>query len=146
MARRREAADVESGDGDIASIAGVIHQHGGVAFGDGEIGAVIGGGKIGQKSVFEAQIIQVHENTSFENVAGGMEMVNTRKLRGKMAEKGYTQRTLAEKMKRNKNTLNAKINGKTPFTDEEIESACEALEIEEAAEVCRIFLPGIKVR
>lgn len=71
-------------------------------------------------------------------------MVNTKALVGKMAEKGYTQRTLGAKMKRNKNTVNAKINGKIAFTDEEIESVCEALEIKEAAEVCRIFLPGIR--
>ena len=62
----REAADVESADGDIASIAGVIHQPRGVALGESEIGAVIGGRKIRQKSVDAAQIIQVQGITSFQ--------------------------------------------------------------------------------
>lgn len=63
----REAADVEGAYGDIASIAGVIYQNGRIAFGEREIGAVIGGGKISQKSMKAAQVMQIHENTSFQN-------------------------------------------------------------------------------
>ena len=71
-------------------------------------------------------------------------MPNTEKLKAKMSEKGHTQRTLSAEMRMDKNTLNAKVNGKRPFTDQEIESASKALEIKGAAEVCAIFLPWVE--
>lgn len=66
MASGRETADVESADGDIASIAGVIHQKRGMTFGECEIGTIISRNEIGQKRVLGIEIIKKHGNTSFQ--------------------------------------------------------------------------------
>lgn len=67
-------------------------------------------------------------------------MVDTVKLKARMVEKGYTQRSLAAKMKRNKNTLNAKLNGKANFDTEEVSMMCEILEISDPVEKVLYFL------
>ena len=64
----------------------------------------------------------------------------TSKLKGKIAEAGYSQRSLAQELGISKNTLNAKINGKTPFNTVEIERLCEKLGIYDGAEKAAIFL------
>ena len=43
------------------------------------------------------------------------------KLKGKIAEAGYSQRSLAAELGMSKNTLNSKVNGKIPFNTDEIE-------------------------
>ncbi len=43
-------------------------------------------------------------------------MINERKLRGKMVEKGYNLKTLSKAVGMNINTLRNKILGKTEFT------------------------------
>ena len=43
------------------------------------------------------------------------------KLKGKIAEAGYSQRSLAAELGMSKNTLNSKVNGKIPFNTVEIE-------------------------
>lgn len=63
------------------------------------------------------------------------------KLKGKMAEKGYSQRSLAAALGISKNTLNAKVNGKVPFNTLEVAKICEVLEIREGSEKVAIFLP-----
>lgn len=62
------------------------------------------------------------------------------KLKGKIAEKGYTQRALAEKLGMSKNTLSAKINRKVPFNTVEVAKICEILDIRDGAEKAAIFL------
>lgn len=62
------------------------------------------------------------------------------KLKGKIAEAGYSQRSLAEKLGISKNTLNAKVLGKTPFNTLEIEKICKALGIHDPVEKASIFL------
>lgn len=58
-------------------------------------------------------------------------MVDTRKLRSQMVLKGYTIKTLAEKIGISEKTLSTKIN-KTPnkFTQEEMSEIVHALDIE----------------
>lgn len=58
-------------------------------------------------------------------------MVDTRKLRSQMVLKGYTIKTLAEKIGISEKTLSTKIN-KTPnkFTQEEMSGIVHALDIE----------------
>lgn len=63
------------------------------------------------------------------------------KLKGKLAEAGYTQRLLAEEIGMSKNTLNSKINGKIPFNTDEIERICICLSIVDPVEKASIFLP-----
>ena len=62
------------------------------------------------------------------------------KLKGKIAEAGFSQRTLAEALGMSKNTLNAKVNGKVPFNTVEIELICNVLDIRDVTEKAVIFL------
>lgn len=62
------------------------------------------------------------------------------KLKGKIAEKGYSQRRLADALGVSKNTLNAKVNKRIPFNTVEIAKICEVLDIHDAAEKAAIFL------
>lgn len=62
------------------------------------------------------------------------------KLKGKIAEAGYSQRSLARELGISKNTLNSKVNGKVPFNTLEIERLCEKLGIYDGAEKASIFL------
>lgn len=52
------------------------------------------------------------------------------KLRGRMAEKGYTIRKLAEDMGVHENTLSHKLYSETYFTAVEILRICELLDIQ----------------
>ena len=62
------------------------------------------------------------------------------KLKGKIVEAGYSQRSLALELGMSKNTLNSKVNGKIPFNTVEIEHICEKLGIHDGAEKASIFL------
>lgn len=65
----------------------------------------------------------------------------TNKLKGKIIEAGYSQRSLAKELGMSKNTLNSKVNGKSPFNTVEIEMVCKVLGIIDPAEKASIFLP-----
>ena len=56
-------------------------------------------------------------------------MYNYSKLLGRLKEFNLTQAELAEKIGKNKGTLNTKFNNKFAFTADEIDSICEVLEI-----------------
>lgn len=56
-------------------------------------------------------------------------MVNSNKLKAKMIEKGYNQKTLANAMGITTQTLNYKINGVREFKVSEIEKLCSLLSI-----------------
>lgn len=62
------------------------------------------------------------------------------KLKGKIMEAGYSQRSLAMKLGMSKNTLNSKVNGKIPFNTNEIEKICVVLGIDDPLEKASIFL------
>lgn len=66
--------------------------------------------------------------------------MSTNKLKGKIAEAGYTQRSLAVALGMSKNTLNSKVNGKIPFNTVEIQQICEKLGIHDLQEKASIFL------
>ena len=66
--------------------------------------------------------------------------MSSNKLKGKIAEAGYSQRSLATELGMSKNTLNAKVNGKIPFNTDEIEKICEKLGIHDRTEKAAIFL------
>ena len=61
-------------------------------------------------------------------------------LRGKMAEKGVSQRDLAQKIRISENSLAAKIKGLRPFKVPEVIAICRILEISDPAEQSHIFL------
>lgn len=67
-------------------------------------------------------------------------MIHSLRLKAIILEKGYTQRTLAERLGINKNTLNSKINGNSQFNIDEVDQICKILGINSAEEKCSIFL------
>ena len=67
-------------------------------------------------------------------------MINTLKLKAAIVEVGYTQQTLAQKLKMSPNTLSFKITGKTNFDIEEATQICEILGISDGAKKAAIFL------
>ncbi len=68
-------------------------------------------------------------------------MIDANKLRGKMAECGYTQERLADVIGVSANTLSRKINGKKKFTVDEAVRICKALN--SPGSVVDIFLPEL---
>lgn len=62
------------------------------------------------------------------------------KLKGKIAEAGFSQRSLAKAIGMSKNTLNSKVNGKIPFNTTEIQQISEKLGITDLTEMASIFL------
>lgn len=62
------------------------------------------------------------------------------KLIGLLAEKNISQRELAQMLGMNKNTVNSKINGKTPFDTGEATKICEILDITDNNKKVEIFL------
>ena len=67
-------------------------------------------------------------------------MIDKNRLLGAMAREGYSQRRLAQILKISKNTLNTKINGRTPFDTDLIDRICAVLNITDYKERGRIFL------
>lgn len=59
-------------------------------------------------------------------------MTNSSKLKGRIAEKGYTLSSLSEAVKMSRPCLRKKINGLTDFKVSEIEKVCSVLEIPHA--------------
>ena len=67
-------------------------------------------------------------------------MVDKNRLMGHIISKGYSQRTLSEKIGVSKNTLNSKINGHSSFDVDLIEKICDTLSITDINEKAEIFL------
>lgn len=66
--------------------------------------------------------------------------MNTNKLLGVMAEKRISQSQLAKLLGKSKNTINAKINGKSTFDTQEATIICDILGIYDNALRAEIFL------
>ncbi len=62
------------------------------------------------------------------------------RIKEKIAEAGFTQRSLANALGMGRNTLNLKINGRIPFNTKEVEEICEKLGIRDSREKVAIFL------
>lgn len=56
-------------------------------------------------------------------------MYNYSKLLGRIKEYGFTHERLAEAIGINKGSLSAKFNGKSEFTQSEMDAICELLDI-----------------
>ena len=67
-------------------------------------------------------------------------MVDTKKLKARLALVGYTQEQLAKNVNMSVNSLNCKINGRAVFNCDEVDALCKALGIENPAEKAEIFL------
>ena len=69
-----------------------------------------------------------------------MNLINYNKLKGAMVQAGYTQLSFAKQLNMSKNTLNAKMNGKSKIYIDEANVMCEVLGIVDEKEKCDIFL------
>ena len=69
-----------------------------------------------------------------------MSTMDANKLKGKIIEAGFSQRSLAKELGMSKNTLNSKVNGKIPFNTVEIRRLCDILNIDSNDEKASIFL------
>ena len=67
-------------------------------------------------------------------------MLNVNLLKGRMTEKGYSQRRLAQKIGISENTLSSRMCLHTPFNTDEIENICNVLEITKPEDRINIFL------
>ena len=67
-------------------------------------------------------------------------MVDTKKLKSRLALAGYTQEQLAKSVNMSVNSLNCKINGRAVFNCDEVDALCKELGIEDPAEKAEIFL------
>jgi len=67
-------------------------------------------------------------------------MINTRKIKAIMVERGFTQIELAKATGICKNSINAKINGKSMFNCDEVDAVCKALQISDPVMKAEIFL------
>ena len=70
-------------------------------------------------------------------------MLNSNLLKAAIVRQGYTQGEFAQKMGISHNTLTSRLTGSTPFNVDEIDRACEILELTSCDEICSIFLSGI---
>ena len=68
------------------------------------------------------------------------ELTNTNLLKAEYTAKGYTQRSFCKKIGMALNTFNLKLNNRAVFDTTEVERICEALEITDSEQKCRIFL------
>ncbi len=66
-------------------------------------------------------------------------MLNANKLKGKMLECGYNQKTLAKELKISENTLRSRLSLRTSFTIEEADAICKLLDVTTDKEKARIF-------
>lgn len=71
---------------------------------------------------------------------GLKKMLDSNKLKGKIAEAGLTQRELAKKAGMSENSLYNKINGRRDFGAREIVAICEILNITDNEQKALIFL------
>jgi hypothetical protein len=71
--------------------------------------------------------------------------MNKNQLLGRIAEKGFTQKSLTEEMMlrgchMSENTFSGRINGHSSFKTTEIDTVCEILEIDDSVKATKIFL------
>ena len=67
-------------------------------------------------------------------------MLNVNKLKGAIARAGHTQESLAKEMNMSVNALNAKVNGNSRITTDEVIKMCDVLSINNDSEKIEIFL------
>ena len=67
-------------------------------------------------------------------------MLNVNLLKAAIVRQGYTQGEFAQKIGISTNTLTSRMSGTTPFNVDEIDKACDVLELNSCEEICSIFL------
>ena len=67
-------------------------------------------------------------------------MVDTNKLKARLALAGFTQGKLAKAISMSPNSLNCKINGRSVFNCDEVDAICKVLGIDNPSDKADIFL------
>ena len=67
-------------------------------------------------------------------------MLDARKLKGKIAERGFTQGELAKAIGISDNSMTNKMSGRRDFTIGEIDRICKVLQISDCVTKAQIFL------
>ena len=67
-------------------------------------------------------------------------MLNSKKLLGRMVEKGYSQKSLAKAIGISDNTMTSLIKLRSSFNTDEIDNICDVLGITDNSEKVEIFL------
>jgi transcriptional regulator with XRE-family HTH domain len=70
-------------------------------------------------------------------------LLNVNLLKAAIVRVGYTQGEFAQKIGISFNTLSRKMSGVSPFNVDEIDKACEVLNLTDCEEICSIFLSGV---
>lgn len=73
-------------------------------------------------------------------IGGEHILVDKARLMGRIVAAGYTQLSLARAMNMSKNSLNSKINNKSPFDTDAIQKICDLVSITSHKEKAEIFL------
>lgn len=67
-------------------------------------------------------------------------MLNSKKLLGRMVERGYSQKSLAKAIGISDNTMTSRIKLRSSFNTDEIDNICDVLGITDNSEKVEIFL------
>ena len=70
-------------------------------------------------------------------------MLNANLLKAAIVREGLTQGEFAQKIGISHNTLTSRLSGTVPFTVDEVDKACEVLNLNDYEEICNIFLSKI---
>lgn len=67
-------------------------------------------------------------------------MLNSNLLKAAIVRQGLTQGEFAQKIGISQNTLTSRLSGTTHFNVDEVDKACEVLNLTNCEEICNIFL------
>ena len=70
-------------------------------------------------------------------------MLNSNLLKAAIVRQGLTQGEFAQKIGISHNTLTSRLSGTIPFNVDEVDKACEVLNLTNYEEICNIFLSSI---
>lgn len=75
--------------------------------------------------------ISVPETGTIKN-EGRSQMTNSKKLKGRIIEKGYTLSSFSDAIKMSRPCFRKRVNGESDFKSKEIEKICDLLDISRA--------------
>jgi transcriptional regulator with XRE-family HTH domain len=67
-------------------------------------------------------------------------VLNVNLLKAAIVREGLTQGEFAQKIGISPNTLTSRLSGTVPFNVDEVDKACEVLNLNDYEEICNIFL------
>jgi transcriptional regulator with XRE-family HTH domain len=70
-------------------------------------------------------------------------VLNSNLLKAAIVRKGLTQGEFAQKIGISHNTLTSRMSGVVPFNVDEVDKACEVLNLTDYEEICNIFLSSV---